>query len=145
MNSTLLTQAQEEYKRHLSDVLKMKIVDSTFIFKTNSDEDISVTTHLTYLGVSKKGFKVVYVTESYPASATRHGFIGLFIIDSNGNRYYYRDIDRPEIMKDGLLYFKHVDRDNKSYYHTADLNREIPKFLCVDKGDTDCYDYQTHM
>jgi hypothetical protein len=141
----MLTYGQEEYKKHFSNVLRDGIIDSTFVFNTSKNEDTTVEASLTYLGISKKGFKVMYATETYPASATRHGFRGLFIVDTKGNRYWYRDIDQPEKMKDGLLYFKHVDRDNKPYYHTADLNKEIPKFLCVDKEDSDCYDYQTHM
>lgn len=48
--------------------------------------------------------------------------------------------DRPTKMTNGVLKFKHVDKKEKPYFFYSDLNKEIPKFLCVDKDD--CYDYQ---
>lgn len=145
LNLTILAYGQEEYKKYFNDVLRDRIIDSTFVFNTDNDAQTTIETTLTYLGVSKSGIKVIYATESFPTSATRHGFRGLFIVDTKGNRYWYRDINQPEKMRNGLLYFKYADKSKKFYYYTVDLNKEIPKFICIDKGELDCYDYQTHM
>lgn len=86
------TYSQTEYKKHIKTVVSLSIIDSTFIFNTSNNPDKTVTSELTYFGVTKRGDKVLYIAESYPASATRHGFMGLYIIDKNGKKYYYRDI-----------------------------------------------------
>ena len=96
LSLTMLAYGQEEYNKHINNVLKAEIVDSAFVFNTSKNQETTVETTLTYLGISKSGLKVVYATEAYPAAATRHGFLGLFIVDMKGNRYWYGEIDRPK-------------------------------------------------
>ena len=128
-----------EYKKHLADVIKKVLTGKTFTYKTNKDKETTTTSYLTYLGKTKRKDLVLYIQETYPAATVRHGYVMLLLIDSSGNCYKFRDIDRPIKMKNGVLYFKHQQKGKKSYYFVQSLNKGIPKFLCADKKD--CYNY----
>lgn len=129
----------KEYEKHLDGVLRKSAVNRTFTFNSGIDRKRTTTSSLTFLGNTNTGEKIIYIKETYPAAATRHGYVMLIVQQKNGKKYYYRDIDKPEKMKEGILYFKHLASNNRQYFFTQDLNKDLPKFLCVDKND--CYNY----
>src|SRR5689334_8120326 len=110
------TRAQnQEYVRYLKPVIQKSILNKTFIFNSSKDKEMSTTSYLTYFGKTKKGDKVLFIKETYPAAASRHGYNLLLVIDSTGKKYLYWNIDRPEKMVDGVLFFKHKSK-NKIYF-----------------------------
>lgn len=129
----------EKYKKHLYSVISKAIVNKTFVYNTSKNKAMTTTSYLTYLGKTRSHCKVLYIKETYPAALVRHGYVMLLVIDSVGAKYEFRDIDKPVKMRNGILYFKHQNKNGSHYYFTQDLNKGIPKFLCIDKED--CYDY----
>ena len=129
----------EEYKKHLNFVLSKSIRNKSFTYNTTNDSLNTTTSKITFLGKSKKGYKVLHIQETYPAVLVRHGYIALLVIDKKGRRYLYRDLEKPEKMNNGVLLFKYLDRGNQVHYFRQDLNKELPKFLCQAKND--CYNY----
>ncbi len=129
----------KEYEKHLRSVMKKAIPNRTFIYNSSKDMKSTITSSLTFLGITKTGAKVIHIIETYPAAITRHGYEMLLIRDTNGREYHYRGVDKPEKMIKGILYFKHTTSDKEQYIFKQDLNKELPKFLCVDQND--CYNY----
>jgi hypothetical protein len=123
----------------MTNVLSKNQINKTFIFNSSKDKEMTTTSKLTFIGKTPNDYKVVHVTETYPAAATRHGYVMLVIIDKKGRQFNYMDVEMPAKMKNGVLYFKHKGKDGKFYYFRQDLTKELPKFLCVDKDD--CFTY----
>jgi hypothetical protein len=130
-----------EFKKYLNVVFSEGKLNKTFAFNTSMDKEITTTSKLTYLGTTPNGYKLVYVTETYPAAITRHGYTMLLVIDKKGDMFYYWDIEKPLKLKNGIVYFKHFDKHGKVYYYKQDLTKGLPKYLCAEKDD--CFYFTT--
>lgn len=138
---TLISAQSREFKKHLADVISKNQLNKTFTFHTSEDKAMRTTSKLTYFGRTPNAYKVVYVSETYPAAASRHGYEMLVVIDGKGKQYYYWDVSKPFKMKNGVLYFRHVGKNGNVYYFKQDLTKGLPMFLCVDAND--CFNYRT--
>jgi len=137
--ASIQTYSQVEYKKHLVDVIKLGKTDTVFRYKNIDDKQDTIITEITYYGNTRNGTTIFYIKESYPAVNVRHGLMMLYLIDSDGKRYFYRDIDKPDSVEYGILSFKNFNTDGSNYYIKTDLNEKIPLFICQDNED--CYDY----
>lgn len=131
--------SQTEYTKHLLDLMKKSTIDSTYIFTAIENNHDTIISEITYYGKTNNDTKVFYIRETYPAVSVRHGFVILYLIDSNGKKYFYHDIDKPDKLENGIISFKNFDNLGNVYYFKTDLNTEVPLFLCQDNDD--CYSY----